>query len=105
MSLKSELQTHTSALLAYTSSNYPLALELFGRIADTSKIQWNMGVILATMSKHEQAVERYTEAVGMDRWMVVGWLQRGVSWFVSSYCRMSDPCIATHSPSLIRILC
>lgn len=83
MSLKSELQTHSAALKAYTLANYPLALDLFAKIAETSKIQWNMGVILATMGDHEQAVQRYTEAVGMDRWMVVGWMQRGVSWFVS----------------------
>ena len=83
MSLKSELQTHSAALKAYNSSNYPTALDLFAKIAETSKIQWNMGVILAMMGQHERAVERYTEAVGMDRWSVVGWLQRGVSWFVS----------------------
>lgn len=83
MSLKSELLTYQAALEAYDTRQYSLALDHFGKIAETSKVQWNMGVILASMGRHDEAIARFTESVMMDQYMVVGWYQRGVSYFVS----------------------
>jgi neutrophil factor 2 len=83
MSLKSELLIYQAALESYNSSQYSAALASFARISETSKVQWNMGVILATMGRHGEAVKRFGESVGMDKYLVVGWFQRGVSYFVS----------------------
>jgi neutrophil factor 2 len=84
MSLKFELTTFSKALEAASLKEYETSLNLFQTIADTSKVQWNMGIILASMGKHQEAVDRFKEAVAMDEWLVIGWFQKGVSWVVSS---------------------
>ena len=83
MSLKAELETWASALTAYETQDLPLAMSQFDKIADTSKINWNIGIILATMGEHEQAVERFYIATRMDMYFTVAYQQAGVSNFVS----------------------
>ena len=83
MSLKSELLIHQAALAAYDDKQLSTALGHFGKIAETSKVQWNMGMILASMGRHDEAIARFGESVLMDQYLVVGWYQRGVSYFVS----------------------
>lgn len=56
MSLRQELETWDSALKAYDTEDFEKALDLFGRIADSSKILTNMGLIYATLGEHELAV-------------------------------------------------
>lgn len=83
MSLKNELLIYQAALEAFDTSNLSLALTHFGKISETSKIQWNMGIILATMGRHDEAIARFGESIIKDQYLVVGWFQRGVSYFVS----------------------
>ena len=83
MSLKNELLIYQAALEAFDTRNLSLALSHFGKISETSKIQWNMGIILATMGRHNEAIARFGESIVMDQYLVVGWFQRGVSYFVS----------------------
>jgi hypothetical protein len=83
MSLKAELSIWASALKAYDAQDVPTSLAEFGRIADTSKINWNIGVIHATLGEHQSAVEWFARAVGMDGFLTVGYMQMGVSNFVS----------------------
>jgi neutrophil factor 2 len=83
MSLKKELETWSSALQAYDTQNIELAISEFDKIADTAKIHWNIGLILATMGRHEEAVIRFGDALESDGFLTVGWWQRGVSYFVS----------------------
>lgn len=83
MSLKSELLIYQAALEAYDSSQFSSALATFAKISETSKVQWNMGIILAEMGRHGEAVKHFGECLGMDKYLVVGWFQRGVSYFVS----------------------
>jgi neutrophil factor 2 len=83
MSLKNELLIYQAALEAFDTHNLSLALTHFGKISETSKIQWNMGIILATMGRHNEAIARFGESIVMDQYLVVGWFQRGVSYFVS----------------------
>jgi len=83
MSLKNELLIYQAALQAFDTSNLSLALTHFGKISETSKIQWNMGIILAKMGRHNEAIARFGESITMDQYLVVGWFQRGVSYFVS----------------------
>lgn len=92
MSLKSELIIYQSALEAYDNRQLSLALSHFGKIAETSKVQWNMGVILASMGRHDEAVARFSESVAMDQYLVAGWFQRGVSYFVSPSLSSFRPC-------------
>ena len=41
------------------------------RIADSSKILTNMGLIYATLGEHEAAVERFLEATNLDQYLAV----------------------------------
>ncbi|CAE6341410.1 unnamed protein product [Rhizoctonia solani] len=82
MSLKLELETWASAVKAYDEENFEEALQIFGRIAESSKILTNMGLIYATVGEHETAVQHFREAVGLDKYLAVAYFQCGVSNFL-----------------------
>ncbi|XP_006460860.1 hypothetical protein AGABI2DRAFT_69516 [Agaricus bisporus var. bisporus H97] len=82
MSLKAELETWAAALKAYDDQDFEKALDLFSRIADSSKILTNMGLIYATLGEHEAAVERFIEATNLDQYLAVAYFQCGVSNFL-----------------------
>ncbi|KIJ65836.1 hypothetical protein HYDPIDRAFT_27064 [Hydnomerulius pinastri MD-312] len=82
LSLKAELETWASALKAYDEQDFDKALELFSRIADSSKILTNMGLIYATIGEHETAVEQFTAATNLDSYLAVAYFQCGVSNFL-----------------------
>ncbi|KAJ7647597.1 NADPH oxidase regulator NoxR [Roridomyces roridus] len=82
MSLKAELETWAAALKAYDEEDFEKALDLFSRIADSSKILTNMGLIYATLGEHEAAVERFIEATSLDTYLAVAYFQCGVSNFL-----------------------
>ncbi|KAJ4483745.1 NADPH oxidase regulator NoxR [Lentinula aciculospora] len=82
MSLKAELETWSAALKAYDEEDFEKSLDLFSRIADSSKILTNMGLIYATLGEHEAAVEKFIEATGLDSFLAVAYFQCGVSNFL-----------------------
>ncbi|KAJ7263915.1 NADPH oxidase regulator NoxR [Mycena rebaudengoi] len=82
MSLKAELETWGAALKAYDEEEYEKALQLFSRIADSSKILTNMGLIYAALGEHEAAVEQFIEATSLDSYLAVAYFQCGVSNFL-----------------------
>ncbi|TFK44440.1 NADPH oxidase regulator NoxR [Crucibulum laeve] len=82
MSLKAELETWAAALKAYDEEDFEKSLDLFSRIADSSKILTNMGLIYATLGEHEAAVERFLEATSLDQYLAVAYFQCGVSNFL-----------------------
>ncbi|PFH53768.1 hypothetical protein AMATHDRAFT_54263 [Amanita thiersii Skay4041] len=82
MSLKAELETWAAALKAYDEEDFGTALDLFNRIADSSKILTNMGLIYATLGEHENAIEKFLEATKLDQYLAVAYFQCGVSNFL-----------------------
>jgi tetratricopeptide (TPR) repeat protein len=82
MSLKAELETWAAALKAYDEKDFERSLDLFSRIADSSKILTNIGLIYATLGEHEAAVERFIEATNLDQYLAVAYFQCGVSNFL-----------------------
>ncbi|KIK09857.1 hypothetical protein K443DRAFT_671168 [Laccaria amethystina LaAM-08-1] len=82
MSLKAELETWAAALKAYDEEDFEKSLDLFARIADSSKILTNIGLIYATLGEHEAAVERFIEATTLDQYLAVAYFQCGVSNFL-----------------------
>jgi len=82
MSLKAELETWAAALKAYDDQDFEKSLDLFSRIADSSKILTNIGLIYATLGEHEAAVERFLEATQLDNYLAVAYFQCGVSNFL-----------------------
>lgn len=85
MSLKAELETWANALEAYDGNELNEAMRHFEKISDTSKICWNIGIILATMGRHEEAIMKFEEATKLDGYFTVAYHQRGVSNFVRTY--------------------
>jgi len=82
MSLKAELETWAGALKAYDEEDFERSLEQFSKIADSSKILTNMGLIYATLGEHEAAVEQFIAATGLDQYLAVAYFQCGVSNFL-----------------------
>ncbi|KIJ51209.1 hypothetical protein M422DRAFT_58816 [Sphaerobolus stellatus SS14] len=82
MSLKVELETWAAALKAYDEENFGESLGLFEKIADSSKILTNMGLIYATLGEHESAVEKFNAATSLDNFLAVAYFQCGVSNFL-----------------------
>ena len=74
MSLKAELETWAAALHAYEEEDFEKALDLFSRIADSSKILTNMGLIYATLGEHEIAVEQFNAATSLDQYLAVAYV-------------------------------
>lgn len=71
MSLKSKLETWAAALKAYDEEDFEKALDLFSRIADSSQILTNIGLIYATFIEHAAAVEQFNAATGLDQYLAV----------------------------------
>ncbi|KAL9028680.1 MAG: hypothetical protein Q9196_002995 [Gyalolechia fulgens] len=82
MSLKQEIETWVSALGHYDNNEFEEALKTFDGISDTSKILFNCGVIHATLSEHDKAIECYQRAIGFDNYLAVAYFQQGVSNFL-----------------------
>ena len=74
MSLKAELETWDAALKAYDEEDFEKALDQFSKIADSSKILTNMGLIYATLGEHEAAVEQFIAATGLDQYLAVAYV-------------------------------
>ncbi|KAI6148448.1 hypothetical protein BKA82DRAFT_4137113 [Pisolithus tinctorius] len=82
LSLKAELEIWAAALKAYDEQEFLKSLELFSQIADSSKILTNMGLIYATIGEHEVAVEHFSAATNLDKFLAVAYFQCGVSNFL-----------------------
>ncbi|GAA6031967.1 hypothetical protein JCM8097_003365 [Rhodosporidiobolus ruineniae] len=82
MSLKQELQVWADALEAFDKQDFDAALSLFEQIADTSRIFFNLGLIHATLGRHEEAVAFFDQAVTLDPFLAVAFFQMGVSQFL-----------------------
>ncbi|KAI5988058.1 NADPH oxidase regulator NoxR [Pisolithus albus] len=74
LSLKAELEVWAAALTAYDEQDFIKSLELFSRIADSSKILTNMGLIYATIGEHEVAVEHFSAATNLDQFLAVAYV-------------------------------
>lgn len=81
-SLKAELDIWAAALKAYDEQDFNKALDSFERIADSSKILTNMGLIYATIGEHEAAVQQFMAATSLDPFLAIAHFQCGVSNFL-----------------------
>ncbi|BFZ54192.1 hypothetical protein PYCC9005_001225 [Savitreella phatthalungensis] len=82
MSHRQDLEQFVLALEAYDKAEYDVALARFEVIAETSKIQFNMALIHATIGEHEMAVARFNRATALDQFMAIAYYQRAVSLFL-----------------------
>lgn len=82
MSLKEELLTWNEACAAYDAEDFDKALSMFDQIADSAKIYFNIGTVLATLQEHESAIKAFIDAVKADQYFAVAYFQKGVSNFL-----------------------
>ncbi|KAG0239754.1 hypothetical protein B0O80DRAFT_438204 [Mortierella sp. GBAus27b] len=77
--LKYELDQWNEGVMAFDEGLYEEALEIFEPIADSAKIHFNIGVILATLGDFEGASAAYTLATNLDQYLAIAYFQNGVA--------------------------
>ncbi|KAJ1966435.1 hypothetical protein GGI12_000079 [Dipsacomyces acuminosporus] len=84
MALKAELEQWHQAVEYFDVQNYNAALDLIKPrgIADSAKIHFNIGLILGRKGDHSGAIDAYTTALSLDKYLVVAYFQRGVARMV-----------------------
>ncbi|KAJ7215185.1 hypothetical protein C8J57DRAFT_1396958 [Mycena rebaudengoi] len=92
--LKSEVATWETALHANDSGDFQGSLALFGRIADTAKIFTNVGLIHDRLGRRAEAIHNFTKALEMDKYLAIGYFQRGVSYY---HCREHEKALKDFS--------
>ncbi|KAJ1860353.1 hypothetical protein LPJ73_001401 [Coemansia sp. RSA 2703] len=83
MALKAELEQWHQAVEAFDEQNYTLSLDIFGSIADSAKIHFNIGLIYGRQGNHKAAIQAYNRALELDKYLVVAYFQRGVAKMVT----------------------
>ncbi|KAF7342202.1 NAD(P)H oxidase regulator [Mycena venus] len=79
--LKAEILAWQDALAAHDAGDFRGALRLFEPIADTAKIFVNLALIHDRLGEKALAIENFTRAIEMDKYLAIGYFQRGVSYF------------------------
>ncbi|KAJ6562357.1 hypothetical protein B0H19DRAFT_1233997 [Mycena capillaripes] len=79
--LKAEMRAWQSALQANDSGDFRGSLRLFEPIADTSKIFVNVALIHDRLGERAEAIESLTKAIELDKYLAIGYFQRGVCHF------------------------
>jgi len=82
MVAKFELEQWLRACDAYDREDYDQALKLFIGLADTAKMHFNIGLVLATIDDYPRALAAYSKAIELDQYFAVAYFQRGVSAFI-----------------------
>lgn len=82
MVAKFELEQWLRACDAYDREDYDQALKLFIGLADTAKMHFNIGLVLATIDDYPRALAAYSKAIELDHYFAVAYFQRGVAAFI-----------------------
>ncbi|KAG0359883.1 hypothetical protein BGZ54_009796, partial [Gamsiella multidivaricata] len=77
--LKYELDQWNEGVIAFDQGLYEDALEIFEPIADSAKIHFNIGVVLATLGDFEGASAAYAQATKLDNYLAIAYFQNGVA--------------------------
>ncbi|KAL1922830.1 uncharacterized protein VTP21DRAFT_9206 [Calcarisporiella thermophila] len=82
MSLKYELEQWQQALAQFESKQYEKAIDTFKTIADTARINFNIGMVFANICDQREAIYWFDKAVEIDKFFAISYYQRGVSNFL-----------------------
>ncbi|KAG0369703.1 hypothetical protein BGZ54_009129 [Gamsiella multidivaricata] len=77
--LKHELDQWNEGVIAFDQGLYEDALEIFEPIAESAKIHFNIGVVLATLGDFEGASAAYEQATKLDHYLAIAYFQNGVA--------------------------
>ncbi|KAJ7481933.1 hypothetical protein FB451DRAFT_1394533 [Mycena latifolia] len=79
--LRAEILDWDNALRAHDAGDFRGALRLFEPLADTSKIVVNMALLHERLGERAEAIEGFTRAIELDRFLAIAYFQRGVLYF------------------------
>ncbi|KAJ7889612.1 hypothetical protein B0H13DRAFT_2041366 [Mycena leptocephala] len=79
--IKAEILAWQNALGANDAGDFRGSLHLFEAIADTSKIFVNVALIHDRLGERAEAIKNFTKAIELDKYLAIGYFQRGVSYF------------------------
>ncbi|OLY84106.1 Neutrophil cytosol factor 2 [Smittium mucronatum] len=82
MALKAEIEQWSKAVEFYENSDLDTALGIFMKIADNSKVHFNIGLILSQKGENNEAIKAYTAAINLDHYLAVAYFQRGVAHMI-----------------------
>ncbi|KAF9437818.1 hypothetical protein BGZ76_010982 [Entomortierella beljakovae] len=74
-----ELDQWNEGVIAFDDGLYEEALEIFEPIADSAKIHFNIGVVLATLGDFDGASKAYEQATNLDQYLAIAYFQNGVA--------------------------
>ncbi|KAF9994108.1 hypothetical protein BGZ79_001173 [Entomortierella chlamydospora] len=77
--MRYELDQWNEGVIAFDQGLYEDALEIFEPIADSAKIHFNIGVVLATLGNFEEASVAFEQATKLDQYLAVAYFQNGVA--------------------------
>ncbi|KAJ7616305.1 hypothetical protein DFH06DRAFT_109470 [Mycena polygramma] len=80
---KAEIRAWQSALQANDTGDFRGALRLFEPISDGSKILVNVALIHDRLGERAEAVDNFSKAIELDKYLAIGYFQRGVCYFKS----------------------
>lgn len=73
--IQAELEIWVKALEAFDARDHNEALSLFAKIADSSRILFNVGLIHANIGDHASAVAYYQQAQQLDQYFAISFFQ------------------------------
>lgn len=63
------------ALASFDAGDYTQSLAQFAKIADSSRILFNVGLIHANMGQHQTAIVYYDQAQRLDQYFALSFFQ------------------------------
>ncbi|KAJ6469168.1 hypothetical protein C8R47DRAFT_1150622 [Mycena vitilis] len=78
---KAEIRAWQSALQANDMGDLRSALRLFEPISDGSKILVNVALIHDRLGERAEAIDNFSKAIELDKYLSIGYFQRGVCYF------------------------
>lgn len=72
---QAEIEIWVKALEAFEKKDYSEAILHFSKIADSSRIMFNVGMVHAAMGDHNAAIAAYRQAQALDPYFAVSFFQ------------------------------
>jgi len=77
MAYKAQLEEWSKAVTAYDEGDVNLSLRLFRSIASTSRMLYNVALLLYEQSRYEDAIDVLSRAIMLDKYFALGYFLRG----------------------------
>ncbi|ORZ25684.1 hypothetical protein BCR42DRAFT_445434 [Absidia repens] len=92
MDLKTDLQRWHKACQAFDIKDYVMSLDTLLVCFPSSKIYFNIGIIMVTLHDHQHALEVFAKAIELDPYFSAAYFQSGVSNIMLGEFRQAVKC-------------